>query len=123
MAFGQRLKEVRTYTGMSQAEAAPKLHIAKDTLSRYERGEVSPTAEVLMLMAIGLGVNADWLLTGEGQRERGEWGVMPQLSNEEQKWLHLYRMLTNEQRAAAGLLVEHLACFNQVTRKGDEKAP
>lgn len=73
--LGARISEAREGARLSQDEAAKRIGIDKSTLSRYERGRVSPTAEVLMLMAVTMGVSADWLLTGEGVKERGEWGV------------------------------------------------
>lgn len=43
--FGNRLREVRKQTGLTQQELADMSSIAKDTLSRYERGLLTPTIE------------------------------------------------------------------------------
>lgn len=44
--FGDRLKRVRKQLGLTQQELADLCYIAKDTLSRYERGLLTPSIEV-----------------------------------------------------------------------------
>lgn len=64
--FGQRLKTARKKIGLNQAELAARIGVARDTYGRYERGELSPTAETLARIAVQLHevVDADWLLFG-----------------------------------------------------------
>jgi phage repressor protein C with HTH and peptisase S24 domain len=49
---------------LPQKEFAQRLGIHKNTLARYERGERSPDAEVLLSIR-ALGVNPNWVLSGE----------------------------------------------------------
>ncbi|MBF0622894.1 MAG: helix-turn-helix transcriptional regulator [Magnetococcales bacterium] len=67
--FGSRLRSARKRLGLNQAEFGEKSGIARDTISRYERDEFSPSAEVLakMVKALGKDVTADWLLFGESK--------------------------------------------------------
>ena len=62
--FGKRLKAFRKTTGLNQTDFSAKVGIARDTLSRYERGEISPSVEVLasIVSTLGPGVSADYLL-------------------------------------------------------------
>ncbi|MDC8804257.1 helix-turn-helix transcriptional regulator [Halomonas pacifica] len=60
---GHRLKLIRGE--LSQAAFADKVGVHKNTLGGYERGERSPDAEILRAL-VGLGYNANWVLTGEG---------------------------------------------------------
>lgn len=48
--FGLRLKAVRKQGGWNQGNLANELGISRDTLSRYERGELSPSLEVFSKM-------------------------------------------------------------------------
>ncbi len=118
-SFGRRLKEARKASGMSQVELAPLIGLAKDSVSRYERGEVSPNAELVMLLAVSLGVSADWLLTGEGEMRRTRQGVMPNLDESERCWLGWLRDLDDEQRSHLAKLIEHLVCFNRLRHLDD----
>ena len=66
VSVGQRLAIVRG--GSSQGDQAERLGVHKNTYARWERGEREIGADGL----IGLlhqGVNANWLLTGEGPKE------------------------------------------------------
>ena len=65
MSFRDRLKKVREHLGLTQAQMAEKLYMPIRTYSRYESGEREPQVGALAPL-ISAGVNAGWLLTGEG---------------------------------------------------------
>ncbi|MFA1568403.1 helix-turn-helix domain-containing protein [Vibrio tasmaniensis 1F-187] len=48
--FGLRVKSARKNLGWSQEILAKELKVSRDTLSRYERGELSPSLEVFSRM-------------------------------------------------------------------------
>ncbi|MEZ9436855.1 helix-turn-helix domain-containing protein [Vibrio artabrorum] len=48
--FGLRVKSARKNLGWSQEVLAKELDVSRDTLSRYERGELSPSLEVFNRM-------------------------------------------------------------------------
>jgi len=65
--FGRRLAAARKQAGVNQTELASWAGIGRPTLSRYERGEVAPTADVLAALASRLqphGISLEWLLYG-----------------------------------------------------------
>ena len=62
-AIGRRLRQVRGFE-TSQVEFAERLGISQSQLSKYERGQAAPTAQVLRRLKDGFGVSVDWLLTG-----------------------------------------------------------
>lgn len=67
--FGNRLKEARTKTNMTQKEVCEKLNIPSvQTLSAYERGINSPTIFTLRGLAELYHVSIDWLVYGEEKR-------------------------------------------------------
>ncbi len=64
--FGSRLKQLRKIVGLNQSELATRAGIARDTLSRYERGEIAPSLDTFasIVNALGRDIEADWLLFG-----------------------------------------------------------
>lgn len=63
--IGTRLKKAREKKGLTQGEACEKAGIPKtQTLSAYERGVNSLTAETLKTLSTLYGVSSDWLLFG-----------------------------------------------------------
>ena len=59
--FAERLKGRRVRIGLTQRDFAQKAKIAPGTLSAYERGHKTPTVEVALRIADGLGVSLEWL--------------------------------------------------------------
>ena len=57
-----RIKEARESAGYTQAELAEKLGINAVTLSGYETGKHDPKSEMLVKIALILGVTVDYLL-------------------------------------------------------------
>lgn len=69
--LGDRLREAREAKGMGQRSLARTSGVSQGHISHAESGkriELGPT--VLSALADALGVSVDWLLTGEGPRER-----------------------------------------------------
>ncbi|AWG86566.1 MULTISPECIES: helix-turn-helix domain-containing protein [Vibrio] len=63
--FGGRLKLVRAQLGLNQSQMAGQIGVSKDTLSRYERGELTPSIDVLKRIVENYsseGITADSLL-------------------------------------------------------------
>lgn len=64
--LAQRLKALRTERGMSQEEAAHASKISRVFLGSIERGDQSPTLEIIHRLAQGLGVGLEELLAPVG---------------------------------------------------------
>lgn len=60
--FAQRLKEVRTYYGMTQAEVAKCLNFSSAAIGNYERGVRNPGLEEVTLLAGFFKVSVDYLV-------------------------------------------------------------
>jgi transcriptional regulator with XRE-family HTH domain len=66
-ALGQRLREVRRRLGDPEREdLCLRLGISKQSLANYERGDRVPDATVLLAYRSSLGVNINWLVSGDG---------------------------------------------------------
>ena len=49
-----RLREVRTAQGLSQAQLADMVGVSRNTISSIETGQFSPTAKLALLLCIAL---------------------------------------------------------------------
>ena len=83
MTLLERLKSMRTVLGMTQKEISKSLGIGFRTWQNYEDGIHDPSFKVLQALA-GMGFNANWILTGEGDIKRDE-----ALREEEDKFCQL----------------------------------
>ena len=62
-----RIKELRKYKGMTQAEFGECIGVRGNTITTYENGTRTPSEAVLLSICRVFGVNEDWLRTGEGE--------------------------------------------------------
>lgn len=65
MAVGSRLKEARAALGLTQKELCALIEKPLPSLRDYELGKSIPGGEAVAGL-IRAGINANWLLTGEG---------------------------------------------------------
>lgn len=72
--FGENLKKLRKEKGLSQQEVALRLHVVRQTVSKWEQGLSVPDADLLVKLADVLETDISHLLCGEtGRREsRGQ---------------------------------------------------
>lgn len=64
--ISKRLKQTRENLGLSQSAFGKKIGLSFQHVSRYERGVISPTSDILTRLHERLNVSIDWLLTGRG---------------------------------------------------------
>jgi transcriptional regulator with XRE-family HTH domain len=60
--LGAAIAEARRAAGLSQAMVAEKTGLAVETLSRVERGKITPGIDALTRIAVALGVGLDELV-------------------------------------------------------------
>ena len=54
LVLKNRLKEVRTEKGISQAELAALVGVSRNTISSIETGQFNPTAKLALVLCIAL---------------------------------------------------------------------
>ena len=54
LVLKNRIKEVRTEKGLSQAGLAQMLGVSRNTISSIETGQYSPTAKLALILALAL---------------------------------------------------------------------
>ena len=64
MQFQDRIKQLRKENNLSQNELGKLSGVHVTNISRYERGENMPTADVLARLATALKTTGDYLLSG-----------------------------------------------------------
>lgn len=67
MEYGKILRKLRKERNMSQEEVALFAGVGKSQISKYERGENSPTLDIAVLIAKCLGVSVDEMVDGNGE--------------------------------------------------------
>ena len=60
--FGTTLKDLRTQSDLTQQQLADLLGITKSTVSYYEKGDRTPSPEILIQLASIFHVSTDYLL-------------------------------------------------------------
>lgn len=65
MIFSERLKNEREKNGWSQAELAEKLHVSRQSVSKWETGKNYPNIEVIIDLSDLFGITIDELLRSD----------------------------------------------------------
>ena len=58
-ALGNRLKDLRTGCGLTQAELAERVGVSRKTINTVENGIFTPSATLALLLARALGVTVE----------------------------------------------------------------
>ena len=66
MTLGEKLTQARKTAGLTQADAAAKLNVSRQAVSRWESGQSKPSTEKLLALGGLYGVSIDQLLNAEG---------------------------------------------------------
>ena len=67
LSIGMRIKEIRKAKKLNQVRLSELLSATQAAISRYESDQQYPGGEFLTQMVSVLGINLNWLLTGEGE--------------------------------------------------------
>lgn len=87
---GNKIREYRMLRGMTQGELAEKVHVQQNTISSWEIGRTEPNMGMVERLAECLGCRKSDLI--------GDVVALQALTEEEQKLISLYRLLSKSQR-------------------------
>jgi transcriptional regulator with XRE-family HTH domain len=62
MSFGKKLRECRDTKNLSQSQLAEEVGVHQNVISRYERGDITPSIDVVSKIADALEVSVDYLI-------------------------------------------------------------
>ena len=69
MEFSERIKELRSEKGISQAKLAADIHISRSAVAKWENGLGLPNDESLKLLADYFGITTDELIPNKSNEE------------------------------------------------------
>lgn len=86
--IGPRLKELRAKRGWTLSDAAKRTGVAQSTLSKVERGELSPSLNTLQKIANGMGIDLVTLIApGDAEPPRGRRSIYRGETTEPLTWI------------------------------------
>ena len=104
VTLANRLKEARLNKGLSQQELANRSKVHYTNVGRYERGDASPSADILNRIANALEVNPDFLMNGTLENKATD-------SLKDERLLIQYRKIEQLPEDKKNLLIEFLDGF------------
>lgn len=94
--LGERLQEQRQLKNLTQKEVAKTINVSAPIVSNYEKGERTPSLEVLMALARLYQCSTDYLI-GFEKIEKDQYLDISMLNEEQQKLLqHFLYSLQNQ---------------------------
>jgi len=95
--LGERLQEQRQLKNLSQKEVGNAINVSASIVSNYEKGERTPSLEVLMALARLYQCSTDYLI-GFEKIEKDQYLDISMLNSEQQKLLQhfLYSLQNNK---------------------------
>ena len=107
--FAENLRALRKAKGLSQEELAARLHVVRQTISKWEKGRSVPDAELLVRLAEELDTTAAALLGPEVPPEVEAGGTAEQLGRIAEQLAVKNRRARRIWRIAAGVLIAFVA--------------
>ena len=107
--FAENLRALRKAKGLSQEELAARLHVVRQTISKWEKGRSVPDAELLVRLAEELDTTAAALLGPEVPPEAEAGGTAEQLGRIAEQLAVKNRRARRIWRIAGGVLIAFVA--------------
>ena len=70
MTLGEKITLLRKKMNLSQVELAEKVGVSRDTIGKYERGDITPTVDKAKRIADTFGVSMDFLTSAEAEEKK-----------------------------------------------------
>jgi transcriptional regulator with XRE-family HTH domain len=100
-SLGDRLKHVRLQKKLTQGNVSAATGVSTSNISRIEKNEISPSADIILHICKYLGISINWLLTGEEEpTTQTVVTVISDLSDTEEILLEEYRAADKDKRRA-----------------------
>lgn len=103
--LGRRIRSARLQQGLTLERAADRMHVDAKHLQRIESGRVNPTLRVQLLIARGLGISLEALMT----RREAEPGLAQRRPPEAETVLGWVGLNIHRHRLASGMSQRELA--------------
>ena len=107
--FAENLRALRKAKGLSQEELAARLHVVRQTVSKWEKGRSVPDADLLVRLAEGLDTTPAALLGPEVPPEAEGGGTAEQLGRIAEQLAIKNRRARRIWKIVAGVLIAFVA--------------
>lgn len=98
MSIGNRIKEIRGESGLTQEAFSSKINMSRQHLGLIEKNKFKNlTVDTLLLIYRNFNISIDWLITGEGSKYRVGQMSNQELTELEQQAVALLQKLRQEQ--------------------------
>ncbi len=118
----KNLKSLRLERGYTQEQLGALINVRKSVISKYERGAVQPSQEVLFQLSDLFGVSIDYLLDRTDKRKADTSEdvyaeFLASLSPETQKIIELFNSLPEHKKAEALRFLDFLIQQDQLDKQ------
>ena len=103
----RNLRKLRTNKGVSQQQLADVIGISQQSVNKYENHNVEPDLSTLMKIADYFEASVDYLIGHNTDPNENPSDCDTELSREEWKVIHAYRLLTKEERDSIRLILKN----------------
>lgn len=103
--LADNIKIIRRNKGYSQEELAEKIHVTRQTISKWENGQSVPTADLLKAMAEILGVSVSELMDGNAEKIAENEVIIDQLARINEQ------LIINHRRAKKRVFIIVAVCI------------
>lgn len=93
LSFSRRLLDLRQKANLKQREVAEKIGISTVNYSRYEKGVITPTMDIIIPLAKAFDVSPAWLAFGAA-------GIAEKLLPDERYIMDCYRFIDDRGRTS-----------------------
>lgn len=106
--LAENIKTIRKNKGYSQEELAEKIHVTRQTVSKWENGQSVPDADLLKAMSEVLGVSVSELIDGDAEKIIANEAIIDQLARTNEQLILQNRRAKKRSRAIAAVAVAAL---------------
>ncbi len=107
--IGDKIKLLRTEFNLSQKELAQAISASASTIGMYEQKRRLPDVNTIIRLSSFFNVTTDYLLLDNSENS---------FSDDEMKWLKLYRDLSpNERLECMGYVKGYISCSKQLQQR------
>ena len=100
--FDERIKELRNSLGINQVEFGRKLNVTKQCVSNWENGNIQPSIDMLIRIAVTFSVSADYLLGLSNRRTLNAEGLTTE------QILHIRNIIDDLKAVQSRISEDHL---------------
>jgi len=114
MSLNERIKKVRKFFELTQAEFGRKIGIVQGHLTGLESGKKSVTPKTIKVICTSYGISEEWLRTGNGE-------MLAQNPNERaNRVIHLFKELNSEFQDYMLIQLKNLLTLQNISQKNEQ---